>query len=230
MTSKRYSRELYQPNDQYEVLEFKNRNEWLTGRTMGIGGSDASATIGMNPWKSNLDLWEQKAFGRSSGEDISNKPAVAYGNDCEDPLRRIYQAKRLQMEVNYQANTILRSRSEPWSLYSPDGLLKERETGRCGILEIKTSTILRTIDREKWRDRIPDNYYIQVLHGLNVTGFEFIELIAELTFNENSSQIRIYHIEREEVQEDLEELREGVREFWERVITKREPPLLLPRF
>lgn len=228
MTSKRYSLELYQPNDTYEVLSFKNRSEWLTGRTMGIGGSDASATIGLNPWKSNLDLWEQKVFGRS-GEDISNKPAVVYGNDCEDPLRRLYQAKRPGMEVNYKANTILRSRSEPFMLYSPDGLLKEVETGRKGILEIKTSAIMRTLDREKWRDRIPDNYYIQVLHGLNVTGFDFVELISELTYNETSSQIRIYRIEREEVEEDLREIADGVRDFWKKVITKQEPPLLLPR-
>lgn len=224
----RYSLELYQQNDRYEVLSFKSRKDWLTARTFGIGGSDASAVIGMNPWKSNLDLWEQKVFGRSAN-DISDKPAVIYGNNCEEPLRQIYQAKRPGMEVNYKSNTLLRSRAAPYMLYSPDGLLVEKETERKGILEIKTSTLLRSMDREKWRDRIPDNYFIQVLHGMNVTGFDFVELIAELTYNENSSSIRVYHIERDEVEEDLRELQEAIQEFWEMVETKKEPPLLLPR-
>ena len=227
--AKRYSRELYQNNTAYTVRKFQSRNDWLIGRTAGIGGSDASAVLGENPWKSNLDLWEQKAFGRSAG-DISSNERVQYGNDCEDPLRRIYQAKRKNMEVNYQPDTILISNEHPEMLYSPDGLLKEIGTGRNGILEIKTGSILRTLDREKWRDQIPMNYYIQVLHGLNVTGFDFIELIAELTYNENSSQVRIYHIEREEVQEDLQMIQEEILEFWNAyVIPKREPPLKLPR-
>ena len=34
--------------------------------------------------------------------------------------------------------------------------------------------------REKWNDRIPDNYYIQCLHYLLATGWDFAILKAQL--------------------------------------------------
>ena len=226
--AKRYSRELYQPNDRYIVRKYTSREEWLQGRENGIGGSEAAAALGMSPWLSNLDLWERKTFHRSGG-DIANNERVKYGNDCEDPLRRIYQAKRPGMEVNYQPNTLLRSIKYPMMFYSPDGLLTETATGRHGVLEIKTGSIPRTLDREKWREQVPMHYYIQVLHGLNVTGFDFVDLIAELTFNESKSQIRIYHIEREDAEDDLDMIKAEVIDFWQYVQTAKEPPLKLPR-
>ena len=48
---------------------------------------------------------------------------------------------------------------------SLDGELVDQD-GRKGILEIKTTNILQSMQYEKWKDRIPDNYYIQVLHYL----------------------------------------------------------------
>ena len=42
------------------VYDFENEQQWLKGRMNGIGGSDASAVVGMNPYKSNIDLFEEK--------------------------------------------------------------------------------------------------------------------------------------------------------------------------
>lgn len=36
------------------------REEWLQYRRCGIGGSDASVVMGENPWRSVLQLWEEK--------------------------------------------------------------------------------------------------------------------------------------------------------------------------
>lgn len=47
-------------NDPFEVFDFKDEKDWLSGRMNGIGGSDASAVVGMNPYKSNIDLFEEK--------------------------------------------------------------------------------------------------------------------------------------------------------------------------
>ena len=43
-------------NDIFKAYDFKNEQQWLKGRMNGIGGSDASAVVGMNPYKSNIDL------------------------------------------------------------------------------------------------------------------------------------------------------------------------------
>ncbi len=37
-----------------------SREEWLEMRTKGIGGSDAAAACGLNPWKSKASLYLEK--------------------------------------------------------------------------------------------------------------------------------------------------------------------------
>ena len=231
----RYGRSLYRSNQTYTVHSFENRDEWLKGRQdlHGIGGSDASAAIGLNPWRTNLELWEIKT-GRSTAPDISDNERVQYGQDAEEYIRRLFQLKHaLEYEIQYQPDVILQSNTDPEFLYSPDGLIRTID-GRNGILEIKTTWIMKSYDKEKWFDkskkekRIPENYYIQVLHGLNVTGFDFVELYAELVYPSENSELVTYHIEREEVEDDLKYIRDGVKDFWRHVVEDREPALLLP--
>lgn len=226
----RYERRLYQNNAMYEIRKFSDRSEWLHGRSTGLGGSDAAAAIGRNPWKDNHRLWEEKT-GRVDPEDISGKDVVIYGNDVEEPLRQIYKAKHWQdMDVHYMKNVTLQSRSDPVLRYSPDGLLVERSTGRKGILEIKTSRINRAMDREKWNERIPENYLIQVLHGMLVTGFEFADLFAELTYSADYAALREYRIERADYEDFLADLKSELLDFWKHVEEDTEPALLLPMF
>jgi len=231
----RYGRSLFQSNQVYTVHQFKTRDEWLKGRAdlHGIGGSDASAAIGMNPWRTNQDLWRIKTR-RKKAPDISDNERVHYGQEAEQYIRRLYQLKHEHdMEVQYIPDVILQNNEHPEMLYSPDGLLIDQD-GRRGIWECKTTTIMKSIDKEKWWDKVekqkilPDNYYIQILHGLNVTGFDFVELYAELTYPSGNSELVPYHIERSEVLDDLDLIREGVLEFWQHVENDEEPALILP--
>ena len=36
------------------------REEWLEARKNGIGGSDAATILGLNPYKTTIELWEEK--------------------------------------------------------------------------------------------------------------------------------------------------------------------------
>ena len=36
------------------------RKDWLLERAKSIGASDSSAVLGINPWKSNVELWLEK--------------------------------------------------------------------------------------------------------------------------------------------------------------------------
>ena len=56
---------------EYKIFDFRDEEEWLNGRMNGIGGSDAAAIVGMNPYKTNIELFEEKT-GRSIPEDISD--------------------------------------------------------------------------------------------------------------------------------------------------------------
>lgn len=109
-----------------------------------------------------------------------------------------------------------------------DGELIELETGRKGILEIKTSTILNTINKEKWKDNIPTNYLIQVLHYLLVKDdADFVELVAYLIYADDKQIINTYHIERENFKEEIEKLKAKEIEFWQQLEKNEKPDLIL---
>lgn len=213
-----------------EIKVLKNREEWLKNRMNGIGGSEASAIIGMNPYMSNIELWQIKT-GQLVPEDISEKPYVKYGTEAEPLMRQLFALDYPQYEVGYVENNSYFNDKYPFALASLDGTLIEKETGRKGILEIKTTNILQSMQKEKWDHRIPDNYYIQVLHYLMVTEFDFVVLKAQLksSFNDDVYlQTRHYKIERAEVEEDIKYLEASERKFWKQVQERKRPALLLP--
>ena len=164
--------------EKFLVIDNADHAAWLKARGYGIGGSDASAILGMNPYKSNIELFEEKT-GRLLPEDISDKPYVKYGTQAEPLIRLLFILDYPEYQVIYHENRILRSKTFPFMQASLDGELIDSE-GRKGILEVKTTNILQSMQREKWKDRIPDNYYIQVLHYLLVTGWDFVVLRAHL--------------------------------------------------
>lgn len=213
----------------YEILTCKDRAEWLRARTNGIGGSDASAVVGLNPYKSNIELYKEKT-GRRLPEDISDKPYVQYGTLAEEHIRALFVLDYPEYTVEHHENRILRSKDFPFMQASLDGELTDRQ-GRRGVLEIKTTNILQSGQREKWHDRIPDNYYIQILHYLLVTGWDFAILRAHLntTWGEDRrTSVRHYFIHRSEVAEDLEYLKAEEIKFWRFVEAGKKPPLVLP--
>ena len=213
----------------YKIYDFPDESAWLKGRMRGIGGSDASAIVGMNPYKSNIDLFEEK-IGRRIPEDISQKPYVIYGKKAEAPIRELFKLDYPEYQVEHHEFRILQSAEYPFMQASLDGELID-SAGRRGILEIKTTNILRSMQYEKWKDRIPDNYYIQVLHYLLVTGYEFAVLKAHLTSEwglDKRTTVKHYFIERSEVRDDLDMLLQEEKKFWEYVESGRKPPLILP--
>lgn len=56
-----------------------SRDEWLTVRRQGIGSSDAAAAVGLNPYKSQLQLWMEKT-GRDGALPVVDP------NDDQSPM------------------------------------------------------------------------------------------------------------------------------------------------
>ena len=212
-----------------ERYVFKSRSQWLDARKNHIGGSDASACVGMNPYKDNVQLWEEK-MGLVLPEDISDRDYVKYGTEAEMHLRALFSMDYPQYQVFYEENNMFLNSEYPWMHASLDGELID-EDGRHGILEIKTTNILQSMQKEKWNQRIPDNYYIQVLHYLAVTECDFAVLKAQLK-SEWAGELRIttkhYFIERKEVEKDIEYLIRAEKRFWDCVVSGHRPDLILP--
>lgn len=214
-----------------KMLTLNSREEWLEHRKGKIGGSDASAVIGMNPYKSNVELWLEKT-GQLQPEDISDKPYVQYGNQAEMHLRGLFRLDFPQFKVDYVENNSFMNDKYPWALASLDGWLTD-ENGRRGILEIKTTEILQSMQREKWNEKIPNNYYIQILHYMAVTEFEFAVLKAQLKTVFDGVpylQTKHYFMERADMEEDIEFLMKHEKDFARKIKTGKKPPLLLPEF
>ncbi len=207
------------------------REEWLKNRKTMIGGSDASAILGMNPYKTNIEVWMEKT-GRTVPEDIGHKPYVKYGIEAEQYLTALFALDHPQYVVKANTDyTVYRHPKYPFIAGTLDGELTEIETGRRGVLEIKTTEILNSMHREKWNDKIPDNYYIQCLHYLLATGWEFAILKAQLKTvwgDEVRLNTRHYTIEKSEVEDDLEYLLTKEIEFWQYVTKDKKPNLVLP--
>ena len=65
-----------------------DKNQWLKQRQRGIGGSDISAVLGVNPWKTSYDLWLEKT-GRAPLETATT-PAMQRGTILEPVVADLY--------------------------------------------------------------------------------------------------------------------------------------------
>lgn len=205
-----------------------DRNEWLLNRKR-IGGSEASAIIGLNPYMTNIELWQVKT-GQLIQEDISEKPYVKYGIEAEAHLRELFKLDFPEYQIFYKENNMWTNDKYPFAHASLDGWLIDSD-GRHGIWECKTTNILQSMQKEKWNGRIPDNYYIQILHYLMVTEFDFAVLKAQLKSEfggEIYIQTKHFKIERSDVEEDVKYLEAAEKKFWKCVEERKRPDLVLP--
>lgn len=205
-----------------------SHEEWLASRKK-IGGSDAACILGLNPYRSNIELFDIKT-GRAEQEDISDKPYVKYGTEAEKHLRELFALDFPQYKVEYVENNMWENDKYPFAHASLDGYITDQD-GRKGVWECKTTEIINPSQKAKWDNAIPDNYYIQVLHYLLVTEFDFAILKAQLKYRHNNEMWLVtkhYHIERSEVEEDIKYLAEKEKEFWENVENDKRPNLILP--
>lgn len=215
-----------------EMKILKNRGEWLEHRQGKIGGSDAAAVLGLSQYMSNTGLWLFKT-GKAQQPDISEMPHVKFGTAAEPFIRELFKLSYPKYEVLYEDNNSFVNDKYPFAAASLDGWLIEKETGRHGIWECKTSEIVSSMHKEKWNNQIPMDYYCQLLHYLMVReDCQFAHLTALLTWmfddKEVYQQLKHYHLERADVLEDIKYLEDSERQFWKQVQERKKPALILP--
>lgn len=208
---------------------FATREDWMKHR-VGIGGSDAASVLGISPWRSNVDAWEI-ITGRKQQPDISDKDVVRYGTEAEKYLRELFALDYPEYEVGYREYNCFYNSDMPFAHASLDGWLTEKDSGRRGVLEIKTTTITSGAALMKWDSQVPAYYFAQLLHYFLVTGCDFAVLKAQLKFQIGGDLDRIetrhYHFERADCEDDIRALEEAERDFWGYVERDECPPLKL---
>lgn len=182
--------------------------EWLEHRRKSIGGSDASAIVGMNKYSSPYSVWADKLGKLPPKED---NEAMRLGRDLED-----YVAKRFTEETGKKVrreNNILINPDIPFAHANVDRMIIGEDAG----FEAKTTSALNL---KKFKNgEYPENYYVQCVHYMMVTGCErwyLGVLILGVGF-------KYFVIERDE--DEIEALRKSEEEFWE-YVTKQTPPMV----
>jgi len=135
------------------------REEWLKLRKTGIGGSDAGAICGLNPYSSPMKVYQDKTCLES--KEIENE-SVRQGHDLEDYVaQRFMEATGLKVR---RANYMYRSVEHPFMIADVDRLVIGEDAG----LECKTAS---AYNADKWKDgNIPLHYLMQCYHYMAVTG------------------------------------------------------------
>jgi putative phage-type endonuclease len=143
------------------------RKEWLEQRMEGIGGSDISAVLGVNPWRTPLDVWLEKT-GR--GETWATEPErVKWGKLLEPAIARGYAEDCGLAAGELFEPGLLRHRKCAPILGTPDRMYSSRPRG----LEIKAVNQFAISEYgEEGTDAVPDHYHLQADHYLFLTDFK----------------------------------------------------------
>lgn len=188
--------------------------QWLEHRKHGLGGSDAGAVMGVNPFRSPLEVWLEKT-GQSDVEELET-PAMEWGTRLEPVIVEKFTEEHPEFMVELPSCSFVSDRWE-WMFASLDGIIHERGGGE-GVLEVKTAGAHASVG---WDDGVPVSYIAQVTHYLAVTGWSFAYVVVLI----GGRDYREYRIDRDDA--EVEMLVEREREFWEEYVEPKAMPRLV---
>jgi len=174
--------------------------EWLNYRRNGIGGSDAGAVCGVNPYKSPFSVYAEKTS--VCMDELEDNERMRQGRDLED-----YCAKRFSEATGlkvHKTNYIYKHDDYDFMLADIDRVIVGENAG----LECKTVSAWAT-DKWKSKDTIPETYIIQCQHYMAVMGFDYMYLAGLIL----GSDFVYYKIDRDN--ELIKHLIAVERNFWE---------------
>lgn len=182
-------------------------------RTDGIGGSDVAAILGIDHWRTPLDVYLQKV---GEAEPVAESEAMTWGKLLEDPVAQRY-ADVTGRKIR-RVNRTLRHNEHAHMTAHIDRQVVQQTGEPRRILEVKTTAAWM---REHWgdegTDQIPEPYLCQVQHYLAVTGYDVADVAALI----GGQQFRLYEVPRDD--DLIRMLCDAEVEFWARVQERRPP-------
>jgi len=202
-----------------------DRQEWLVWRSQGVGGSDAPAVLGISPYQTPFQLWEEKT-GKVTLERDTNEYITKKGNLYESFARSKYELiNDMEMPpVRYEHQEISYLRA------TLDGGNQEEKKG----IEIKYNG-KAVHEAAKKLKQIPEHHMAQMQHQLFVTGFKSIDYLSYYVASgkdEKGNKIKPEPKKGELVVVEVVPNMEWIHnylikaiEFWQLVQTDTPPPL-----
>ncbi|NCC98024.1 MAG: hypothetical protein EOM02_14455, partial [Synergistales bacterium] len=199
------------PNVLFSTADM-SREEWLEKRKMGIGGSDAAKIIGISPYGGPLSVFMDKKGMLASSD--SDSEAAYWGTTLEEVVALEF-SKRTDIKVRKQ-NKMFQHPEYPWMIANVDRVIVGENKG----LECKTASAY--LDKLWDGDELPDIYYAQIQHYIEVMGWDSCWVAALI-----GGQKFVY----KEVQRDeafIKILVEAERAFWLNHMETDEAPDIIP--
>lgn len=189
-------------------ISYNGRDEWLSLRKGYIGGSDAGAVIGLNPYKSAYTLWAEKT---GKIPEFDGNITTRVGAYLEDLVAMMFM-EETGKSVR-RMNKMLVNDEYPFACADVDRVV----VGESAIVEIKTTNSIPNIKKFK-NGEYPESWYAQMTHYLAVSGMQKAYLAVLIECRE----FRIFELERDEA--EIATLMEAERCFWE-LVQSDVPPL-----
>lgn len=175
--------------------------QWLEERRKGIGGSDVAAIMGMSPWKTPYQVYQEK---RREVDAWQGNEATDWGKRLEPAIRQWYSD--VTGRCVRLPEKILFSSSYPFMLASLDGFTDDPR----GV-EIKTARSSKGWG-EPGTNEIPDYYILQVQHYMAVTGFDVFDVPVSI----GGGSPELYEVPADKELQDM--IIEAEASFWQRVV------------
>ena len=192
-----------------QEIKYGSHDEWLDIRKRYIGGSDAGAVVGMNPYQSAYSLWAEKT-GRVP--PFEGNLTTQVGTYLEQMVADLFE-EQSGLKVRRKNRTIVNP-EYPWACANVDRVI----VGKNALLECKTTNNFGRMKLLRGGE-FPEEWYCQCVHYLAVTGAERIYLAVLI----NCREFKYFTLERDE--EEIQSLMDAEKEFWTYVQEDREPPV-----
>ncbi|WP_329405491.1 YqaJ viral recombinase family protein [Nocardia vinacea] len=189
--------------------------QWHAARAHGLGGSEISAVLGLNPWESHWTLWWRK---KDRLPPIRDNDYMLMGSLFEPVIYQHFRENLLAAGQTMTTGVTYRHVQWPWMVANPDGLIFDADGNLVDGLEIKCAA-----RDDKWgpdgSDQIPIYYKTQVAWYCLVMGLR--AMWVRVVFGVGDWRTYRY----EPSAEDFAVIREAGAEFMDSLAADREPDL-----
>ena len=200
---------------------------WLKYRRLGIGGSDTSSILGISPWRSRKELWDDKVGNEPYVKKNFNAISKDIGHMAEPYIRYQivpYLLRRMgikNFKVDEDSRMFRHGNPEySFALADVDGILSI--DGKLGGLELKTTSYRNKDTIEEWKNGIVPPYYMtQVRHYMAVMDLDFFYICCVWGLNPLDEAV-IIKIDRDMTLEA--ELMDAEKDFWDNYVVKKVEP------
>jgi len=131
--------------------------EWLSLRTQKITSTDASVIMGVNHWKTRIQLYNEK-INDIVPSFVNNR--MKRGLDLEPVARELFC---IQNGIEVFPRIVIKD----WAMASLDGM------SECGNFFVEIKCPGEKDHSMALAGKVPDHYYPQIQHQLYVTGLQF---------------------------------------------------------